>query len=65
MLKEQEFRIHRAEGRDEEQNAGNDKRPLAAEVGSKESGEGGTDNAADKGRGRRKAVPAVGIGEVL
>ena len=49
MLKEQELRIHRAEGRDEEQDAGNDERPLAAEVGSKESGEGGTDNAAHVG----------------
>ena len=65
MLEEEEFRIHGAQGRDEEQESSDNQRFLATEVSGKQSRDGRTNDAADERRCRCESMPPVGVLEIL
>ena len=65
MLEEQELRLHRAQGGDEEQHTGNDEGALAAQPGGQQSAQRRADDASNEGRGGGEAVHVVSVLEVL
>ena len=64
MLEEEEFRLHTAQRRDKEQQAGNDERLLTTQIGGQHATECRTDDATDECRSRGEAMPAVVIIEI-
>ena len=64
MFEEQELRLHRTQGGNEEHDARKDERTLAPPVGGKVSRQGTADDAPDEGAGTGEAVPPVSIDKV-
>jgi len=65
MLEKQEFRYHRAHSRNEEHDAGKDKRILAPPVRRHIARNGTTDDTAYQRAGTGKAVPPVRIHKII